>query len=193
MDKRSRRGTIPYFIVLAISAALFVYAGSITSMGGADRAIGPSFWPRLVLVLTMCVCVFELVFRWFFDMQGASGLLSQVEQQMEGEGGAQADSGGSADEPEERNLRQLLIGTGLTLAYVWSLPLLGFAVASAVFIALFIWLGTYRRAKVVAAVSLLGTLLLMFIFMKVVYVSLPLGVKPFESVSLLLMGLLGIR
>lgn len=185
MDKPSRKDTIPYFIVLAIAAGLFVYAGNISSMGGADRAVGPSFWPRLILVLTMCVCVFELVFRWFFDMEGAAGLLSQVEQQMDAEG--------AAEEPEEHNLPQLLIGIGLTIAYVWSLPLLGFAVASLLFIALFIWLGTYRKGKVVAAVSILGTLLLMFIFMKVVYVSLPLGSGPFESVSAFLMNLLGIH
>ena len=71
--------------------------------------------------------------------------------------------------------------------------MLGFAVASLLFIALFIWLGTYRRTKVVAVVSLLGTLLLMFIFMKVVYVSLPLGEGPFESISVFLMGLLGVH
>lgn len=186
MDKPSRIDTIPYFIVLAIAAALFVYAGDIGSMGSEGRAVGPSFWPRLILALTMGVCVFELIFRWFFDMAGASGLLSQVEQQMEGDGGV-------ADEPEKRDLRQLLVGIGLTLAYVWSLPLLGFAVATAVFIALFIWLGTYRRVTVVAAISVLGTLALMFVFMKVVYISLPLGAKPFDAVSLLLMSLLGIR
>jgi putative tricarboxylic transport membrane protein len=133
----------------------------------------------------MCVCVFELIFRWFFDMEGTGGLLSQVEQEMDGDG--------VAEEPEEHHLPQLLIGVGLTIAYVWALPLLGFAVASLIFIALFIWLGTYRRGKVVAAVSVLGTLLLMFIFMKVVYVSLPLGTGPFESISVFLMGLMGIR
>lgn len=185
MDKPSRKDTIPYFIVLAIAVGLFVYAGNIGSMGSADRAIGPSFWPRLILVLAMCVCVFELVFRWFFDMEGMGGLLSQVEQEMEGEG--------AAEEPEERHLPRLLTGIGLTLAYVWALPLLGFAVSSLVFIALFIWLGTYRRGKVVAAVSVVGTLLLMFIFMKVVYVSLPLGEGPFEHVSAFLMSVMGIR
>ena len=186
MDKPSRKDTIPYFIVLAIAGALFVYAGNIGSMGSADRAIGPSFWPRLILALAMCVCVFELIFRWFFDMEGTGGLLSQVEHEMDGEGAA-------AEAPEEYHLPQLLIGVGLTLAYVWALPLLGFAVASLIFIALFIWLGTYRRGRVVAAVSVLGTLLLMFIFMKVVYVSLPLGEGPFESVSVFLMNLMGIH
>lgn len=187
MDKRSRKDTIPYFIVLAISAALFWHAGSIGSMGSGGRAIGADFWPRLILGLAMCVCVFELVFRWFFDMEGMGGLLSQVEQQVAGE------QGGVEEEPVEHHLGRLLTGIGLTLAYVWALPVIGFAVASLVFIALFIWLGTYRRTRVVVAVSVLGTLILMFLFMKVVYVSLPLGTGIFETISVKLIGLLGIR
>lgn len=186
MDKPSRKDTIPYFIVLAVAGGLFAYASSIDSLGGADRTVGPSFWPRLILGLAMCVCVFELVFRWFFDMEGAVGMLSQVEREIEGEEAA-------GEEPEERHLPRLLTGIGLTVAYVWALPLLGFALASLLFIAAFIWLGTYRRAGVVAAVSLLGSLALMFIFMKVVYVSLPLGEGPFERLSVLLMGLMGIH
>jgi hypothetical protein len=46
---------------------------------------------------------------------------------------------------------------------------------------------------VVAVVSILGTLILMFLFMKVVYVSLPLGTGIFETISVKLIGLLGIR
>ena len=33
----------------------------------------------------------------------------------------------------------------------------------------------------------------MFIFMKVVYLSLPIGIAPFDAVSLALMKLMGIR
>ena len=45
----------------------------------------------------------------------------------------------------------------------------------------------------VLATSLVGSLLFMFMFMKVVYVSLPLGHEPFSQVSFLLMRLMGIR
>jgi hypothetical protein len=45
----------------------------------------------------------------------------------------------------------------------------------------------------VALVSVIGTLVLMFLFMKVVYVSLPLGSGIFETLSVKLIGLLGIR
>jgi putative tricarboxylic transport membrane protein len=61
------------------------------------------------------------------------------------------------------------------------------------YVAAFIALGGYRRWGVVAAVSVIGTVLLLFFFMKVVYVSLPLGQEPFLQVTLLLMKIMGIR
>ena len=53
--------------------------------------------------------------------------------------------------------------------------------------------GRYRRWPVIAAVAFGGALAFMFIFMRVVYLSLPIGRPPFASVSLLLMQLMGIR
>jgi putative tricarboxylic transport membrane protein len=53
--------------------------------------------------------------------------------------------------------------------------------------------GRYRRVAVVLATSLIGSLVFMFVFMKIVYVSLPLGQAPFSEISFLLMRLMGIR
>ena len=53
--------------------------------------------------------------------------------------------------------------------------------------------GRYYRSRVVLLSSVLGSLAFVFVFMKVVYVSLPLGVAPFQSVSTGLMALLGIH
>ncbi len=41
--------------------------------------------------------------------------------------------------------------------------------------------------------SLVGTLLMLFFFMKVAYISLPIGTAPFSAVSLCLMQVMGIR
>ena len=87
----------------------------------------------------------------------------------------------------------LLGGIALSVAYVWALPRLGFFTATVIYVAAFIALGGYRRWTVVATLSVVGTLLLLFLFMKVVYVSLPLGQGPFLQVTLALMQLMGIR
>jgi putative tricarboxylic transport membrane protein len=53
--------------------------------------------------------------------------------------------------------------------------------------------GRYYRSRVVLLSSVLGSLAFVFVFMKVVYVSLPLGVGPFKTLSVSLLALLGIR
>jgi putative tricarboxylic transport membrane protein len=61
------------------------------------------------------------------------------------------------------------------------------------YIAALIRSGRYRRWPVIAVVSVVGALAFMFVFMKVVYLSLPIGRPPFDAVSLALMQLMGIR
>ena len=80
-----------------------------------------------------------------------------------------------------------------TLAYVALVQVLGFFLSTAVYLAVFLVLGGYRRWGVLAATSVLGALVLMFIFMKLVYVSLPIGSAPFSEVTLFLMKMMAIR
>jgi putative tricarboxylic transport membrane protein len=82
---------------------------------------------------------------------------------------------------------------GLTALYVWVIQRLGFPLATAPYLFVFIALGGYRRWLVNAAVSGIGTLAMMFFFMKVVYVSLPIGAEPFAQVTIALMRLMGVR
>ncbi len=58
------------------------------------------------------------------------------------------------------------------------------------------WFGLQNRNTRLtcsAVRSVIGSLAFMFMFMKVVYVSLPLGVEPFAQVSFLLMRVMGIK
>ena len=79
------------------------------------------------------------------------------------------------------------------MLYVGVIQTTGFFVATVTYLASFIAIGGYRRWGILAAVSVGGTLLLLFFFMKIVYVSLPIGTGPFAQVTLLLMQLMGIR
>ncbi|MCX7146142.1 MAG: tripartite tricarboxylate transporter TctB family protein [Sulfuritalea sp.] len=187
MEMRLKKDTLQYLIVLAIAVGLFVGTSQIGGgASGADQ-LGPAFWPRLILGLAICVCVFEIGFRQFTDMEGMSGLLAQVTSEME------RVEGEVEEEPGEANPLRLISGVILTLLYVWVMPLIGFTIATLLYTALFIRMGGYRKLGVTAVVSVLGTLLLVFLFMKVVYVSLPLGKGVFGEISIALLPLLGIR
>ena len=97
-----------------------------------------------------------------------------------------------ADEGERFPWR-LAGGIALTILYVLALDTLGFFVATALYLALFMLLGRYRRMRVIAVASAVGSLAFVFVFMKVVYVSLPLGTGAFKALSVWILAMLGIR
>jgi hypothetical protein len=62
-----------------------------------------------------------------------------------------------------------------------------------VFLSLFAAIGGFRHVLWNPVVSLIGSFGFFFIFMKVAYISLPLGQGPFKALSLLLMQWMGVR
>lgn len=179
--------TLPYVIVLAIVGFLYYRATKIDFVAPGGR-IGPDVWPKAILVLAAVACLYEiaknLLFgRWVRDM---TGVLGSVLKDVPGQ-----------DEPDAPELashpRLLWIGIAMTVLYVVLIEKLGFFLCTAIYLALFIWIGRYRRTGVILATSLIGSLAFMFMFMKVVYVSLPLGVEPFAQVSFALMRAMGIK
>ena len=189
-NRTAIRRAAPYLTVGAAAGYLYFVAANIQYSARAGT-LGPDFWPKLVLSLVVATCLYEvvkiLVLRWDAEV---GGVLEEL-----------ADESARAHPPEsgppevEATPRPWLLwgGVALTAAYVALIPKLGFFTATVPYVALFIALGGYRRWGVIAATSVFGTLLIFFFFMKVVYVSLPIGVPPFQSVTLFLMQLFGIR
>jgi putative tricarboxylic transport membrane protein len=180
--------SLPYIVILAIVGYLYYVANHIEFAAPGGR-IGPDFWPKAILVMAMVTCVYEI----------AKNLLS---------GGNEREVGGvlqtiyeeTPDLPEEGAGPQqklypwrLLVGVILTLAYAFTIETLGFFLCTMLYLAAFMVIGRYYRYGVIAASSVLGSLIFMFVFMKIVYVSLPLGTGPFAEVSFFLMRVMGIK
>ena len=180
---------IPYGIVLLVSGFLFYRATQIDFAAPSGR-IGPDVWPKAILALAMLTCAYEILKGLVFggDKDEVGGVLESI---IEAAPAREAPPG---DPPPPGSHRaQLLVGAAMTVAYAALITTLGFFISTVLFIAGFIWVGGYRRRGVIASASLIGGLAFMFMFMKVVYVSLPLGVGPFGQVSIQLMRLMGIR
>ncbi|HXS54050.1 MAG TPA: tripartite tricarboxylate transporter TctB family protein [Usitatibacter sp.] len=169
---------LPYLALLAGAGFLYHDTTRFAALGRPGQ-LGPDFWPRAVLVLLMLVCAFEMV---------RLALASEAAPQAQPKAPA-------AHEEEDGPRYPLLLasGIGITILYVPGMQVLGFFIATALYLAGFMLVGRYRRAGVIAASSLIGSLAFVFVFMKVVYVSLPLGVGPFQTVSTWLMAMLGIH
>jgi putative tricarboxylic transport membrane protein len=176
---------LPYVVVLAIVIYLYYVAGRMEFAAPGGR-IGPDFWPKTILLMAMVTCVYEIVKSLFFAKADheIGGVLQSIV----------ADApDASADEPQQTYPWRLLIGMVLTLAYAFLIEPLGFFVCTMLYLAAFMYVGRYCRHGVIIASSVIGSLVFMFVFMKIVYVSLPLGQGPFGELSILLMRLMGIK
>ena len=169
---------LPYAALLAGAGFLFERSASFAALGRPGQ-LGPDFWPRAVLVLLMVTCALEI-----------ARLLIAAPRVRD------ADAKSKREEEEAQMPRYpMLLGGGiaLTILYVPGMQVVGFFIATVLYLAAFMWVGRYRRPGVIAVTSVVGSLAFVFVFMKVVYVSLPLGVGPFQWVSTRLMSLLGIH
>ena len=187
------RRILPYVIVLAIVSYLYFLAGRIDFVAPGGR-IGPNFWPKVILALATVTCIYEIANNLFFGRpkRDLDGVLASVVKEVPIPMEVPPETVTAA--PEEKTYPHLLwIGIAMTVAYVVLIDKLGFFLCTLLYLAAFMWVGRYRRAGVILATSLIGSLVFMFTFMKVVYVSLPLGVEPFSQVSFLLMRLMGIK
>ena len=170
------KAAAPYAALLVAAAYLFRDASHF-AYSPRPGELGPDFWPKAVLVLLMLACGWELLAR----MVSRSAM-------------PRAAAPASGEAPAETRYPHLLAGgAAATLGYVLVLPLAGFFVSTALYLALFMRIGRYRRYGVIAATSLVGSLAFVFVFMRIVYVSLPLGVGPFQKVSLSILAVLGIH
>jgi len=185
---RQLRKNAPYVAVFTIAACLYFLARQIDFAAPGGR-IGPDFWPKVILLMAMATCVYEIVKNLLFGKEGKemAGVLDSIV------AGAPAEIAAVPEEEPGTYPRLLWSGIAMTIGYALLIETLGFFLCTFIYLAGFMLVGRYRRAGVVLATSLIGSLVFMFVFMKIVYVSLPLGQAPFTEVSFLLLRLMGIR
>jgi len=179
---------IPYALV-GLFAGYLYHTATQFEFHRRGSTLGPDFWPKLLLGLVIAICLYEIARIVLF--RGRRGEASGVLQEMVEE--SEAKHGGGYVHVEARSPWVLVAGIALTAFYVWVILRLGFFLATLPYVFAFIALGGYRRWVVNGAVSLVGTLAMMFFFMKVVYVSLPIGEEPFAQLTFWLMRVMGIR
>ena len=173
------------YIVLQIAAMYFYQLAGRIDFPATPGRIGPDFWPKAILVLLGLVCVYEIIKNLLIgETFTAAGLLEKLMEDSATDRG---------EESLPSHPLRLAAGIGLTIAFVAGIDTFGFFLATCAYLALFMVIGRYRHWGVIAASSVLGALLLMFVFMKLVYVSLPLGTEPFSAVSIALLSLMGVR
>lgn len=162
---------LPELVLAAVAAYLFVLARNFQYEPQPGQ-LGPGFWPQL-LCAGIIVCA-----------------LVRVAQKLHAR--AEPVSGAAKGEEEDHFMwRRLALALVLVVGYVFGTVLLGYILATTLFFVAFVWLGGQRRWYV-APLGLAVSLVFAFVFLKVVYVSLPSGVGVFDQLSVLLYRLIGV-
>jgi hypothetical protein len=168
------RGWLPS-LIFVVSAALFVVAGQIDAPGLQAGQLAPSFWPRAMLLGLML---------------GSLAKVVEMASHREGVGPEVARPEIEGDGEETQDLRIVGGAIGLVLGYVLLTDLIGFAFATFLFILAFIYLGGWRRKPSLLLLGNAGTVAVLYVFVKIVYLPLPKGQGIFEDLTIALYRLL---
>ncbi len=155
---------------LAVAIVLFARSYGLDEVAQPGQ-LGPGFWPRLVLIGLAVACAAKIV----IDVRRRRP-------------GTVLPSAG----PPPFSAVMLVIAVALMVGYVPAVPVLGFAVATVVFIVAFMRVGGVRSPVMLAATSVLATLSVLYVFVRVVYLPLPKGAGALETATIALYRALGI-
>lgn len=171
---------VAYIVTLALAIYLYDLAEHFAFEPVPGR-VGPDAWPKIVLLLMIAASLWQIVRIVLFGAVVASR--DEV----------------AEDAPiapiEGFNFVHLAwLGIATTVVYALLMPLIGFYAATVIFIAAVATLaGRFRRVLPLVATSFVAPFVLMFIFMRVVYIALPLGQGVFKDLSLALLKILSVR
>lgn len=191
------RQVLPHGVMLVASVLLYWAATKIEADTGGR--IGPAVWPKAIIVFMGLLCAYEIVKRLVakssFEAKGVIAGLDQnpMASEFQASDRPGSDPAEAIRSADHRGSDPMLYGgIGIIAAYVLAVPYLGFFVTTALFLTVFPWIGGMRRPVLATVIGLVGSLVLVLMFMRVAYISLPLGEGPFRAVSLALMRALGV-
>lgn len=167
----------PYVITMALAGFLYVQADHFDMVSQAGRP-GPDLWPKISCVILGVSSLFGMIGAFLGPQQDDADLSERDE---------------AALSPPEIHPQLVWIGIGATALYVWALPWLGFFIATVLFAMALLVIGGMRRWAWLPVVAMVLASVFMLIFMKVVYVALPLGEGWFKLVSLAVFKLIGVH
>ena len=176
----ARRGRGIWSLLLFVLAlALLLALNAQTHFRSAPEELGPRFWPRLCLAAMLVLTALDAALA-FWATRRPSGAIDE------------AAAAASVSERAPESMGLLFAGLLLVIAYAVATVEIGFPLATLLFLVAFSYLGGYRHVPSLLVIAFATTLVLLYIFVYLVYVSLPLGVSPFLEMNVALYRLLGI-
>lgn len=179
MQMAAFKRLIPYLIPLALAVFLYFRAGQFDVVSQPGRP-GPDLWPKMICVFLGITSLIGLIGAIF----GTEEADTEIDM---------ADETGPALAPPETNPELVWIGIVTVGLYILALPYLGFFIATILLATALLVIGGMRRWALVPVAGLVLAVVFSVIFLRIVYVALPLGEGWFRTVSLALYRLIGVH
>ena len=154
-------------LIFVISLYFYYIAGEMEEFPGQ---LGPAFWPKAILLLLMVSCVVKaveiLLARRKGDAAGREAPLPAV------------------------NVPKLVGLIGIVVGAVAVMNEIGFLFTNLLFLFSFMYMGGVRKKTTLVLGSVLGTVILLYLFVRVVYLPLPKGAWFFDDLTIAIYRLL---
>ena len=157
-------------LIFGVALYLYFLAGRLDE-ATLPGQLGPYFWPRAILILLMVSC----------GIKSYEILFSRKEAETHGEAGPPLPP---VHVPKLAALIAVIIGV------VFAMDKIGFLLSNFFFLLVFLFLTGLRRKFLLLFISGAGTLVLLYLFVKVVYLPLPKGMWFFDDITIFLYRLL---
>jgi hypothetical protein len=169
-------GTPLVCLVLSIAAYIYLLA---SFPGALSAELSPATWPNVMLLGCITTAVSMCLQRlWRYRRRG-------------GPPGVVTESLGTPT-GELYNNRKTALGLLGIIVYGIVLDLIGFAFATLALIVYWLIIEEMNRLRTIVLTSVLGTIVLLYSFVKVAYTPLPRGEGVFDTVTLAIYRVLGI-
>lgn len=175
--------------LLALGALVLSYQIVDDSRMVAAMARGlatPLTWPKLMLAATaLCALgwAFEEAWRAFNALPPAPDVEAEA---------IEFGDVGFEEEDTSPPLLPIVLGLVSALVYAFAIPWIGFTVATVVFLMFWFIVGGIRKPVKLLAVTLIGTLVVLYVFVKFALMPLDKGVGAFGDFTIALFHLLNI-
>lgn len=191
-NKKAWAGLISalFFLLVPWVLSRFIVQNPEMAENMARGIASPLTWPRIMLIGTAL-----FAFGWL--VQGIINLVRSTRHKPISHPGVADEAIEFGDVGFEHHAIPLpslpiVLGIALALAYVFVIPWLGFPLATMLFMVLWFAVGGFRNPVKVGLVTVIGTVVILYVFVKLALMPLERGVGVFDTFTVGLFRLLGI-
>jgi len=171
---------LPEVTVLCLCVVLWIPTREFNSSVGGP---GPALYPRVLIILLAVAMVVRLLQQ--LRENRAEVPMRPVDSESPPEEGAEFNE-------ELIDSRRVAIAIGLSVLYVLSTLFLGWPIATFILTLVFLFLAGKRNPVFIVPTALVLSLGFTYVFVKIVYISLPTGYGFFDTITVRLFEIMGI-